>query len=158
MSAGAPEPPGPPDEVTQPTERLRAPLPPRQPLDPPVAPRVVERVPALAPEDPWWSNPWVALLAAVVGLLLGGVVGYALGHNGRSSEAGAGGTSAATRTVTSTRTVVQPKVVVHTVTASTVTQTPANPASEQRRLEAEAKASKLEKENEELRAQGEPAG
>lgn len=158
MSARPPEPPGPPGEVTRPTEPLRAPVPPRQPLNPPVAPRVVERVPALPAEDPWWSNPWVALLAAIVGLLLGGLVGYALGHNGRSSEAGAGGRSAATRTVTSTHTVVQPKVVVRTVTANTVTQAPPNPASERRRLEAETKASKLEKENEELRTQAEPGG
>jgi hypothetical protein len=49
--------------------------------------------------------------------------------------------------------VTQPKTVLHTntVTNSTVTQAPANPANEQRRVEAEAQVRTLERENEELK-------
>jgi microcystin-dependent protein len=115
-----------------------------------------ERVPPpLPPEAPWWGNPGSLFLAAILGLIIGGVLGYALRGNGEASRTS--GQGALTRTVTNTHTVVQPKVVVHThtVTASTVTQAPASAANEQKRVEAEATAKKLEKENEELRRQGE---
>jgi len=73
--------------------------------------------------------------------------------NGEGSNAARG--PALTRTVTST--VVRPKVVVRTITvmSGTVNQAPPNAANEQRRVEAEATAHKLERENEELRRQGE---
>ncbi len=147
MSPGGPEPPGyPGNEPTEPTRPLRGPVPPRQPVRP-VAPPVVERVPPpLPPEDPWWGNPGAALLVCLVVLLLGGVVGYAIGHSGRSSEGA--------HTVSSTTTVTQParvEVRTQTVTSKTVTQAPPNAANEQRRVEAEAEAKKLDKENEELR-------
>jgi len=111
---------------------------------------VVERVPPPLEPDPGWSNPWAAVLAGIVGLLAGGLLGYALRGNGESTRTTAG--PALTRTVTST--VVHPKVVVrtNTVTSSTVTQTPSS-AERQRLVEAEAKARKLERENEELRRQ-----
>jgi hypothetical protein len=121
-------------------------------------PPLVERAPPpLPPEDPWWSNPWAALTVGILGLLLGGVIGYAIGKNSEGTRSSASGPPV-THTVTNTSTVVRPKVVVRTVTANTVTQTPANPAEEQRRVEAEAKARKLETENEELRRQGEASG
>jgi hypothetical protein len=119
----------------------------------PVAPPLIERVPPVLPPDPWWANPWAAVLTGIIGLLLGGLIGYAVHGNGEGSSTAR--RPALTRTVTST--VVRPKVVVrtNTVTSSTVTQAPPNAANEQRRVEAEATAHKLERENEELRRQGE---
>ncbi|HEY0517533.1 MAG TPA: hypothetical protein VGD00_10465 [Solirubrobacteraceae bacterium] len=150
-----PEQPGRRSDPTQPTEALRGPAPPppaaRVPREPVYAPVVEERAPPpYPPEDPWWSNPWATLGTAVIALLLGAVLGYAIGNSGESSRS-----AGATSTVTSTHTVVQPRVVVrtNTVTASTVTQAPPNAANEQRRVEAEANQHKLEKENEELRRQ-----
>lgn len=166
MSAREPPPPGDPTRPTEPlrgsaetappTEPLRGPAPPpRVPRAAPAAPPLVEEryaPPPYPPEDPWYSNPGAAFMVGLVALLLGGVIGYAIGHGNASSKPG---TTAAARTVT--RTVVQPKIVNHTntVTASTVTQAPPNPANEQRRVEAEANLHKLEKENEELRQSAE---
>jgi hypothetical protein len=123
----------------------------------PVAPPpVVERLP---PEGPWWENPWPAIVTGVLCLIVGGLIGYAIGHKGEGAAGERQGRLATPRTVTRTATVVRPKVVVHTdtVTASTVTQTPApaNSANEERRTEAEAEADlrRVERENEELKRQ-----
>lgn len=120
---------------------------------------VVERLPPeLPPEGPWWENPWPAILTGVLCLIVGGLIGYAIGHKGE----GASGERrdarlASPQTVTRTETVVRPKVVVRTdtVTDSTVTQTPApaNSANEERRTEAEADLRRSERENEELKRQ-----
>jgi hypothetical protein len=146
------EPPRPPVPPTQPTRPLGAPVPPREPA---LAPPVVERLPPEPlPAGPWWDNPWPAVLAGILGLIAGGLLGYAVGHNGQTvTEAQRG--PAITHTVTNTTTVVRPKVA--TVTAKTVTQTPApaNPANEERRSEVEAKLRKVERENEELKRQQE---
>jgi hypothetical protein len=95
----------------------------------------------------------VAFATGLAGLLVGGLLGYALSNQSESSATSNGGGPALTRTVTNTTTVVHPKVLVrtNTVTSNTVTQAPANPANEQRRVEAEAQLHKVEKENEELR-------
>lgn len=171
-----PQQPGGPPDPTQPTEALpRQPQPgeprrgavppppppgprtPRAGVAPPaVAPPVVQERPPIVqervpppypPEEP--GNPWAAFTVGLIALLLGGVIGYAVGNNNGS------GTEHASRTVTQVHTVVQPKVVTNTVTSKTVTQAPPNPANEQRRVEAEANLHKLEKENEELRRQSE---
>jgi hypothetical protein len=155
MSA-PPPPPRPPGDPLQPTEPLNAPVQPRPPVARPLAqPPVVERVaPPLPPEDPRWGNPWpAALMTGLVALLLGGVIGYAIGKNNSENTRTTASAPPVTQTVTNTSTVVHPKVVVRTVTANSVTQAPANPANEQRRVEAEAKVHKLETENEELRRQ-----
>jgi hypothetical protein len=148
----AQEPPRRPPEETQPTERLGAPVPPPprtpRPGPPPAQQGAVEREHAPyepPPERPWWSTPGGLFAVLLVALLLGGLVGYAIGKGSEGS-----GTSAphtVTNTVTSTQ--------VHTVTSKTVTQAPANQANEERRVEAETKARKLERENEELKRQAE---
>ncbi len=145
-------------------EPPRPPAPPTQPLGAPVQPvvpvahaayaePVVERLP---PEGPWWENPWPAIVTGIIALIVGGLIGYAIGDRGESSsEAQRAGAPAVTRTVDHTTTVVHPKVVVHTVTSNTVTQTtsPANAENEQRRSEAETNLRKAERENEELKRQ-----
>ena len=136
---------------TEPTERLDAP-PPTPPLAPRVPPqRVVEHVPAepLPPDRPWWENPGPAILAGIVGLIIGGLLGYLIGEKQEPSRTGP---AAAAHTVTRTVTTVQPKVIVrtNTVTDKTVTQAPA-PASEAQTRETETTLRRLEKENEELR-------
>src|SRR5207248_9862832 len=93
------------------------------------------------PEVPWWDDPWPAVLAGVLGLIAGGLIGFAVGDNRHTvTEAQRGGGEAVPSTVTRTATVVRPKRVVrtHTVTA-TVTQPPApgSLANERRRHEAE---------------------
>ncbi|MGH2832693.1 MAG: hypothetical protein ACRDK2_07950 [Solirubrobacteraceae bacterium] len=115
----------------------------------------------LPPEDRRWENPWPAILIGVLALIVGGVIGYAVGHKGETvSERNAHEAPPLTRTVTSTVTV--PKVVVqtNTVTAKTVTQTPspANQANEERRTEAETNLRKTERENRELKRQLEETG
>lgn len=152
-----PRPPPPPP----PTERLPGPVPPRQPrVAPvaPVAPPVVERIPPALPEEArWWESPWPAILIGLLALVIGGIVGYAIGHNGKP----AGREAAITQTVTNTSTIARPPVVrTDTVTASTVTQTPspANQANEERRTEAETNLRKAERENEELKKRLEEAG
>jgi hypothetical protein len=95
----------------------------------------------------------------VLCLIVGALLGYAIGHNKGEGASGErqGARVSAPRTVTRTTTVVHPKVVVRTdtVTASTVTQTPApvNSANEERRTEAEADLRRAERENEELKRQ-----
>jgi hypothetical protein len=128
---------------------------PRVPAEP-----VLERErlpPELPPEGPWWENPWPAIVTGVLCLIVGGLIGYAIGHNGEASREGQAARAGAPSTVTRTATVVRPKVIVRTdtVTASTVTQTPApaNTANEERRTEAEADLRRVERENEELKRQ-----
>jgi hypothetical protein len=134
---------------TQPTEQLAT----------PAAAREVERLPPEPrPEGQWWDNPWPAILIGILALIVGGVVGYALGNKGETStEAQRGGGPAITDTITHTTTVVKPKVVVrtNTVTANNVTQTPApaNSQNEERRIEAETNLRRAERENEELKRQ-----
>jgi hypothetical protein len=135
---------------TEPTERLAAP-PPNPPVAPRVPPeRVVERVPVEPPpERRWWDNPGPAILAGLVGLIVGGLLGYVIGEK---QEPARNGSPVAAHTVTRTVTTVRPKVVVrtNTVTDKTVTQAPA-PASEAQTRETETTLHRLEKENEELR-------
>jgi hypothetical protein len=150
------EPPRPPAPPTQPTRPLRTPAVPVQPVAPVAREAVVERFPPeLPPEGPWWENPWPALIAGVLCLLIGGLIGYLIGHRAETSTEAGASRAGITHTVTRTNTVVRPKVVVHTdtVTARTVTQTPApvNSANEERRTEAEANLRRVERENEELR-------
>jgi hypothetical protein len=134
---------------TQPTQRLAA----------PAAAREVERLPPEPPpERPWRDNPWPAILTGILALIVGGLVGYALGNKGETStEAQRRSGPAITDTITHTTTVVKPKVVVrtNTVTANTVTQTPApaNSQNEERRTEAETNLRRAERENEELKRQ-----
>jgi hypothetical protein len=156
------EPPRPPAPPTQPTQPLGSAVPPRQPLAAPVvAQPVVERLPPeLPPDGPWWDNPWPAILTGLLCLIVGGLIGYAIGGKGETvTEAQRERRAAITHTVTHTTTVVRPKVVVHTntVTARTVTQTPApvNSANEERRTEAEANLRRAERENSELKRQAE---
>jgi hypothetical protein len=91
----------------------------------------------------------------VLCLIVGGLIGYAIGHKGEGAAGERQGRLAAPQTVTRTATVVRPKVVVRTdtVTASTVTQTPApaNSANEERRTQADLR--RVERENEELKQQ-----
>jgi hypothetical protein len=129
-------------------------VPVREPRVPAEAPLEYEPLP---PErGPWRENPWPALVTGLIALVIGGVVGYAIGNKNESERPGA--------TVTRTSTVVQPKTVVqtHTVTASTVRETPAAPASnqpaEERRKEAEANLKSSERENRELRKRLEEVG
>jgi hypothetical protein len=122
----------------------------------PVVERPVERLPPEPPEGPWWDNPWPAVLTGILGLIVGGLVGYAVGGKGETvTESNRNAGPAVTHTITKTTTVVHPKVVVrtNTVTAKTVTQTPApaNAESEQRLSTAEASLRKAERENEELK-------
>jgi hypothetical protein len=143
----SPEPPRPPAPPTQPTQRLAT----------PAAPPAVERLsPEPPPEPPWWDNPWPAILIGILALVVGGVVGYALGDKGEATTEAQRG-QPAIQTVTHTTTVVKPKVVVrtNTVTANTVTQTPApaNAQNEERRIEAETNLRRVERENEELKRQ-----
>lgn len=153
-----PRPPTPPAPPTQPTQ----PLNPRVAQPAPVVTQpVVERYPPELPlEGPWWDNPWPAIVVGILGLIAGGLLGYALGGKGETVTEGRSGPRAAiTRTVTHTTTVVHPTVVVrtNTVTARTVTQTPApaNSTREERRSEAEANLRRVERENEELKRQAE---
>lgn len=156
------EPPRPPAPPTQPTQPLNPAAAPQRPVAVPVASQpVVERLPPeLPPEGPWWDNPWPAIVTGILGLIVGGLLGYAVGGKGETvTEAQRGPRTAIAHTVTHTTTVVRPKVVVHTdtVTAKTVTQTPApvNSANEERRTEAEANLRRAERENEELKRQAE---
>ena len=146
MNTLPPEPPIPPDQPTEPTRRV-----PREV----VAPRpAVERIP---PEEVAverrWENPWPALLAGLLALIVGGALGYAVGHNSRTDSTQTVSRSPVTQTVNHTTTVVHPKVLVHTVTSRTVTQAPASPspASEERTRTIEENLRKLERENEALR-------
>jgi len=141
----------PPRPPLPPTQPLGGVVPPHQPRPPVVAEQVVERVPPEPPEG--WASPATAVLLGILGLIVGALVGYLIGHHGkRTTEAGGTG-PAITHTVTHTTTAVHPQVVVHTVTAKTVEQTPspANAENEARRREAEAQTRTLERENEELR-------
>jgi hypothetical protein len=155
------EPPRPPAPPTQPTQPLHTPVPPTQPVVAPVAAQpVVERLPEdLPPEGPWWDNPWPAIVTGVLCLIVGGLLGFAIGDKGETREARSGARAASTDTVTHTTTVERPKVVVqtNTVTAKTVTQTPApaNSEDEERRTEAETNLRRVERENEELKRQAE---
>jgi hypothetical protein len=124
---------------------------------------VAERLPpALPPEDRRWENPWPAILTGLLALIIGGVIGYAIGHNGETASERSAREGGATRTVTNTTTVVRPKVVLqtNTVTASTDTQTPApaNQANEERRTEAETNLRRAERENQELKRKLEEVG
>jgi hypothetical protein len=157
-SMSDPQSPRPPLPPTQPTRPLQAPPSPPPLARAPVVPPAAERLPAeLPPPDPWWGNPWPAILTGILGLLIGAALGYALsgGKNETVTEAQRAGGPAVTQTVTSTRTV--PKVVVRTttVTSNTVTPTPApaNAGNEERRVEAETRLRKAERENEELKRQ-----
>jgi hypothetical protein len=129
-----------------PTERLNQPGRPYQPAAP-VERSVYEQVPPEGPPRPWWESPGPAIATGIVALLLGGGVGYLIGHNAEERRG--------THTVTNTTTVVHPKTVTHTntVTAKTERETPspANPANEARLHEAESNLRKLEKENREIR-------
>jgi hypothetical protein len=130
---------------------------PRQPRAPGEPAYAYERLPPEGPppRGPWWESPWPAVLVAIIALLVGGGIGYAIGNSEESGHA-----STFTQTQTTTNTVTQPKTVVQTVTASTVRETPApaNPANEERRREAEANLKKAEKENQELKKMLEEAG
>jgi hypothetical protein len=156
----SPEPPEPPRPPVPPTEPL-VPRAPRAPAQPPAAyvgPPVVERVPpGLPPAGPWWESPWPPVLTGILGLVIGALLGYTLGGKGETVTQAQRGGPALAQTVTRTTTVVRPQVVVHTVTAPAVTQTPlpANSANEERRAEAEANLKKVERENEELKRQAE---
>src|SRR4051812_45727984 len=94
------EPPKPPLPPTQPTQPLGVPA---------VAPPVVERrPPELPPDQPWWDNPWPAIIIGILALIVGGLVGYALGDKGKTTTEAQGGRGPAiTDTVTRTTTVVQ---------------------------------------------------
>ena len=137
----------------------RAPVQPTPPGYPPgqAPPPGYAQGPPLPPErEPWSEGPWPAILAAVVALLVGGAIGYAIGNSGGSS----GGEHSAA-TVTHTTTVTHPTTVVqtHTVTASTVKETPAsNQPTEEKLREAEANLKTLERENKELHKRLEEAG
>ncbi len=144
----AAEPPGqpPPGPPTEPTRPLRAPVPPRVPLAPPVVERVVEPVPPVYPVDPSWTdNPWPVLIVALLALLIGGLLGYLIGDKGESGSQHSG--PVATQTVTHSSTVVQPKTIERTVTAPA----PTNTVNEERRVEAETALHKAERENERLK-------
>lgn len=148
MSAEPPMPPdGPPTEATQPLRPVQ-PIPPRvaaRPREPLAPERVVERVPpAYPPDEPGREGPWPAIVAGILALLVGGVLGYAIGNH----ESGGSGRRSEASTATVTRTVVQPKVVEHSRTV-----TAPNTASEERRVEAETSLRKAERENEELKRQ-----
>jgi hypothetical protein len=118
------------------------------------APEYERLPPERLPPGPWWASPGPAILAAIIALLVGGGVGYLIGHNANSE-----GAAGATHTVTNTTT-AQPKTVTNTVTSTTVKETspPANQANEERRREAEADLRKAEKENQELKRQLEQSG
>ena len=88
-------------------------------------------------------------MTGLLGLLVGGLIGYLVGHSGESTKTVANG-PAVTHTVTSTKTVPGP-TKVETVTQKTVTQAPPSPEAERKLEEAEEKVSKLERENEEQR-------
>jgi hypothetical protein len=110
--------------------------------------REYERLPPEGPPPgPWRESPWLAILAAIAALLIGGAVGYAIGESGKG-EGGVTHTAANTTTVTE-----PPKTVTNTVTSTTVKETaaPANQTNEERRREAEADLRKVEKENQELK-------
>jgi len=112
----------------------------------------------MPPTQPTERLATPAILIGILALIVGGVVGYAIGNKGETStEAQRGGGPAITDTITHTTTVVKPKVVVrtNTVTANTVTQTPApaNSQNEERRIEAETNLRRAERENEELKRQ-----
>src|ERR1700693_2507623 len=102
---------------------LGTPVPPTQPPAVPVVahPAVDRLPPRLPPESPWWDNPWPAIVIGILGLVVGGLLGYALARKGETVTEARGRGPAVTRTVTNTTTVVRPKVVVQT---NTVTQTP----------------------------------
>jgi hypothetical protein len=146
----AAEPPGQPPAggpPTEPTRPLRASVAPRAPVPPPVD-RVVE-VPPVYPADPSWSdNPWPVLLVALLALIVGGLLGYLIGNKGESSSGSQNQPGpAVTQTVTHSSTVVQPKTVERTVTAPA----PTNTVNEERRVEAETALRKSERENERLK-------
>jgi hypothetical protein len=116
---------------------------------------MVERLPPEAPPSgPWGETAWAPIITGLLALIVGGLIGYAVGK-GETSESRSG--PAITHTVTSTQTVTHPVVRTDTVTSKTVTQTPApaNQANEERLTEAETKLRKAERENEELKRQQE---
>src|SRR5205085_4739230 len=144
------EPSRPPAPSTQPTERLGAPLRPRQPI--PAQPDLESLPPAPPPDDRAWGNPWAALVAGIVGLLLGALIGIAVGGKGKTvTQTQAGGQPALTRTVTQTQT--QPTVEVRTKTVTTTS--PASAESEARAREAGTNLRKAGRENGAHRRQAE---
>lgn len=131
---------------TDATRPLRQPRAPRVPVEPPPVERVVERAsPEYLEPVPGRDSPWPAILAGVVGLLVGALLGYAIAQQSESTNRRA----AAVQTVTRTSTVVQPKVIEH---SNTVTA-PANAANEEHRVDAESRLRSAERENEELKQQ-----
>jgi hypothetical protein len=119
---------------------------------PPAGEPLAERV--RLPDEHWWDNPGPAIVAGIVGLIAGGLLGYAIGNsasNAKTVTTGAG--PAITHTVTQTQTVTQPKLVEHSSTVTTTTPAPANSATEERRIEAESDLRKSERENEQLKRQ-----
>lgn len=116
-------------------------------------PVAAEPVLELPGEDRWWGDPRAAFVAAVIGLLAGGVLGYAIGNSGKTvTTVGRSGATAITHTVTHTNTVTQPKVIERSNTVTATTQT-TNPSEAESRSQAEATLRKAERENEELRRQ-----
>jgi hypothetical protein len=124
-------PPVPPPPATQP-------LPAQRPARPiarePIAPEpLLAPEPPLGPNDPrWWETPGGAFGAGVLGLIVGALIGYLVGHGNAKTvtERQSGAAPTVTRTVQHTvRT--PPRVVVHThtVTVTSTTQTP-SPSSE----------------------------
>ncbi len=152
----SPEPPYPPRTPPgEPTEPLRRspPLQPRTAVPPPAA-EYAPVPPEPYERPPWRENPWPAILTALIALVIGGFVGYLIGENGNNDER-----ERPRATVTHTTTVERPKTVVqtHTVTASTVKETP-NQSGEARRQEAESNLRNAEQENKELRKKLEESG
>jgi cell division septation protein DedD len=102
------------------------------------------------------------VVAGILGLLAGALIGLAVGNNGKTvTEAQRAGQPAITRTVTQPAPVAQPKVEVHTntVTVTASTPSPASAESEARIRELQTNLRTAEKENEELKRQleGRPA-
>ena len=145
-----PEPPTPPGRPIPPAGRPTEPLAralPRQP--------VVERAAVEPPPDDWGSSsPWLAILIGTLALIVGGLVGYLIGHNNGTTEPRRG--AAVTQTVTTT----VPRVEVHTVTSKTVTQVtaPPNSAAEEGVRATEERLRKAEAENERLKQKLEEGG
>ena len=92
---------------------------------------------AAPPEPPWWQDAWGTVLVGVLALIIGGLIGVAVGRSGN----GAGRTvtekqQAEAQTVThaNTRTVLAPPRVIvhtHTVTVTNQVSTPAPASSAQ---------------------------